>query len=54
MPYPTIEEQLEAMKRNSARILKSKKACEEFLIRIGVIKEGKVKKLPKKKKIVGA
>jgi hypothetical protein len=48
--YPTIQEQIEAVKRATEKALRPKEASRDFLVRAGILKEHEVKEPPKKKK----
>ena len=50
--YPTIQEQIEAVRRAGEIATRSKESARAFLVAAGILKEdaGKIKEPPKKKK----
>jgi hypothetical protein len=48
--YPTIQEQIEAVKKATENALRSKEASRHFLVQAGILKEQEIKEPPKKKK----
>ena len=51
MPYyPTIQEQIENVRRTTRKALRSKKAALEYLVRAGIVKKSELKEFSKKKK----
>jgi hypothetical protein len=47
--YPTIQEQIEAVKQATENASKSKESARQFLVDAGILKENEIKEPPKKK-----
>lgn len=48
--YPTIQEQIEAVKKATEKALQSPEATQQFLVQAGILKETEIKEPPQKKK----
>ena len=47
--YPTIQEQIDAVKKATENASKSKESARQFLVAAGILKENEIKEPPKQK-----